>query len=99
MTGLFYRADAVKCTVGTKSYESEPGMLCDSCVTCGSFQAFRQFEAPKKRLLLGTFDDPSGIEINGNVGHVLAERQLGWLRNDDAFPQTEGLPHGLVRIE
>lgn len=100
MTGLFYRADAVKWTGEAKSYESSPGILRYFCVTCGGSLAFRQAEAPEKDcLLLGTLDDPSRIEVNDNVEHVFAERELGWMRIDDTFPHTEGLPHGLVRIE
>ena len=48
-------------------------------------------------LLLGSFDDPSKIEINDNVDHVYAERELGWIKVDDDSPRADGLPAGLVR--
>lgn len=100
MTGLFYRADWVRWSGEAKSYESSPGILRLFCGTCGSSLAFRQAAAPEKDcLLLGVFDDPSKIEVDDNVEHVFAERELEWMRIDDAFPHSEGLPHGLVRNE
>ena len=98
MTGMLYRMDAVRWRGAVQSYESSPGVLRTFCGICGSSLGFRQRDAAAREfLLLGSFDDPRKIEINDNVDHVYAERELGWIRIDDDFPRAEGLPQGLVR--
>jgi len=49
--------------------------------------------------MLGAFDDPSLIEIDGNVEHVFAERELSWVHVDDGFPRVEGQPKGLYKVK
>ena len=45
--------------------------------------------------MLGAFDDPSLIAVDGNVEHVFAERELSWVHVDDGLPRVEGQPHAL----
>ena len=98
MTGLLYRMDAVRWRGAIRNYESSPGVLRTFCRACGSCLGFRQRDASETEfLLLGSFDEPSQIEIDDNVDHVFAERELAWIRIDDRFPRAKGLPEGLVR--
>ena len=98
MTGLLYQLDAVRWHGEMQSYESSPGVLRTFCTICGASLGFRQSNAAETEfLLLGSFDDPSGIEVNDNVDHVFAERELKWIKIEDTFPRADGLPQGLVR--
>ncbi|MDJ0945579.1 MAG: GFA family protein [Kiloniellales bacterium] len=100
VTGLMYRAEDLRWTGETRSYESSAGVSRTFCPTCGGSLAFRQADAPEKDcLMLGAFDDPSLIEIDGNVEHVFAERELDWLHLDDDFPRVDGQPMGLYKIK
>jgi hypothetical protein len=100
LSGLMYRAEAIRWSGEPKSYESSPGIRRTFCGICGGSLAFRQDAAPEKDcLLLGAFDDPSKIEIHDNVNHIFAERELAWLHVDDGFPRVEGMPDGLFRID
>lgn len=49
--------------------------------------------------MLGSFDDPSLIEVDGNVEHVFAERELKWLPVADGFPRSAGQPQGYYKIK
>lgn len=93
LTGLMYRATDVSWTGETASFESSPGILRVFCRTCGSTLAFRQADAPEKDcIMLGAFDDPSLIEVAGNVDHVFAERELSWTHVDDGSTRHVGQP-------
>ena len=99
LTGLMYRAADIRWTGETGSFESSPGIVRVFCRTCGSSLAFRQVAVPEKDcLMLGAFDDPSLIEIVGNVEHVFAERELSWARVNDGFPRFTGQPKGLYKV-
>lgn len=81
LTGLMYRAEDVHWTGKPSSFESSSGIMRMFCRICGNSLAFRQVAVPEKDcLMLGAFDDPSLIEIDGNVEHVFAERELDWVR-------------------
>ena len=100
VTGLMYRAEDVNWSGETGSIESSPGVLRVFCPTCSGSLAFRQVDTPEKDcLMLGAFDDPSLIEVDGNVEHVFKERELDWLRVDDGFPGHEGQPMGFYKVK
>jgi hypothetical protein len=100
MTGLMYRSEDVRWSGSMKRYESSPGILRYFCETCGGTLAFREAEASEKDCVqLGCFDDPAQIQIDGNVDHIFAERELGWLHLDDGFPRHATLSGGLYKIE
>lgn len=87
VTGLMYRAEEVRWT----RFKSSLGVLRVFCQTCGDAQEFRQLDAPEKDcLMLGTFNDPSLIEVDGNVEHIFADRELNlctWItRVEDQRP-------------
>lgn len=98
-TGLMFRADEVHWTGKMQNYESSPGILRVFCSTCGSSLAFRATATPQKDcVLLGAVDDPSLIQVDGNLDHMFGTRELHWIRIDDGLPREEGVPGGLYEI-
>ena len=100
LTGLMYRAQDIHWTGTSSSFESSSGVLRTFCQTCGSSLGFREVQAPEKDcVLLGAFDDPSLIEIEGNVEHVFAECELSWVHVDDGFSRVKGNPMGFYKVK
>lgn len=99
-TGLMYRSEAVRWSGEMRSYESSPGIFRVCCPNCGCYLAFREGAAPEKDcVMLGVLDDPSKIEVDGNVNHIFAKHELRWLHMEDGFPRADELPGSLFKIE